>query len=233
VAGFVVALLFLTASLTAQQPLSREGSQSSGQSFAISEQGTLLELFDANGKSCFDKISADGFAVSYEVRGKTMAVSAIGTKSKGLQVGKLEMNGLSATATVMTKENRLEVTSNFLLDKNRQELIIERRIRNVSQDSLSLKTVRNYIASVLVSGGDSGGIRAGIYGPGSDCGGSGECTPPPCPARGCLPLIRGETNFILEWKEGIRLAAAAQRSHAGATRLQENEALIVIHVSLK
>lgn len=247
-AALVVVLLFLGGLGMAFGSLSRERAQPPGQSFAISEYGTLLDVFDANGKSRFGKIVGDGFDVSYKIRRKTAAASALGTTTSGLQRGSVESDGQSATSIVVTRDNALEITSYFILDENAKELIIARQFRNLSRKPMTLQVVWAHVGSNLATGSppESSSIRGSIYGPGSDCQMNHpagrdcpmcKCPPGPCPGRTCPPLpLPGEKgDIILAWKQGIKLGPRQQRAHAGAAALPlpENEAFIVIHVSLK
>ncbi|MEK6281814.1 MAG: hypothetical protein AABN95_15785 [Acidobacteriota bacterium] len=243
-AVLVFALLFLSGLVMAYGQLSRERPQPPGQSFAISEHGTLLELFDGSGKSRFGKIVGDGFEVRYKTPGQTVAASAIGSKRRGLQGAQVELNGQSATASAMTEDQTLEITSYFILDDNAKELTIGRKFRNVSLKPLTLEMVRAHVDQKLAVGGQPGSskpddvaqlpIKGSIYGPGSDCQGPmRKCSPEPCPGRTCASLFPGKSGVILEWKQRITLAPEQQKAPAGSTLLPANEAFIVIHMSLK
>src|SRR5437773_5702436 len=128
-AALVLALLFLSELVMAYGPLSRERPQPPGQSFAISEHGTLLDVFDANGKSRFGPIVSDGFDVSYKTQSRSVSASAIGTNINGLQFELGKSNGEPATAIVETSDKALEITSHFMLDESGKTVIIERRFR--------------------------------------------------------------------------------------------------------
>jgi hypothetical protein len=261
-AVLVLALLFLGEFVMAYTSLSGEQAQTSSQRFAISEHGTLLEVFDANGKSRFGKIVGDGFDVRYEIRGKTMAASAIGTKIAGLQRGQVKLDGQSATAIVKTSDSALEITSYFVLDESATRLIIGRRFRNVSSNPIFLQMVRDYVAPTLVVAGQPrsnhsvdfvqlalGRIRAGRTGglP-ADCYPIGECVPPPPPP--CLQItcplqdkfapahlltgLKGRPNEIaLRWQDRVALEPMPPMSgRCGATPLPPNESFILVHISL-
>ena len=237
VVELVLVLLFLSAFVTGQAPLAREEAQSFRQSFAISEQGTLLELFDTNGKSKFGKISHDGFDLTYETTGKKMAVSAIGTQSKGLQAGEVKSDGASAAVSVKTKDEALEITSYFTFDEKANELIIGRKIRNLSQQPVTLLKVRDYVASTLTGGKVAGNINLPKSDT-TDCYPNGvlrKCVPPPCPGRTCPSEIKATNYLALEWKEIVKLAPLLQALHGNTIGLElpENEAYIIVHVRLK
>jgi hypothetical protein len=250
------ALLFLIGLGMVHGSLSREGAQLPGQSFAISEHGTLLDLFEANGKSRFDKPVNEGFEVQYEIATKTVSASAIGTETKGLQAnpGKPKLNGQSATAIVKTEDGALEITSYFILDEKAKELIIGRKFRNISTNPILLQTVRDHVAPTVVTGGQPQ-VTAGLLFPGKDCsvgqapgkvicshckcGPSGPCTTgiicPPFNNFVPAQWLEGKGDVVLQWPDGVKLAPLQQKSGTGAAAgpLPGNEAFIVAHVSLK
>src|ERR1700686_1496379 len=137
-AALVLALLLLSALAMTYGPLFRKRAQRSGQSLSISEQGTLRDLFDANGKSRFGPIVSDGFDVSYRTQSRSVSASAIGTNINGLQFEFGKPNGDPARAIVETSDKALEITSHFMLDESGKTLIIERRFRNVSKNKITL-----------------------------------------------------------------------------------------------
>lgn len=182
-----LALLFVTGSTINGRSLSRRHPQMSKQSFAAGKYGTLAEIFDANGKSRFGKLTNNGFQISYEYKGKTTSVSAAATdKVNGLLPGKVTTDGQSATVTVTTSDHALEITTYFVLDEKTQKLIIQRKFRNISGSPLTLKTVREVIDPALVETGnipaDKLADKFTASRPTDDCQ-AADCPkgPPPCP----------------------------------------------------
>ena len=253
-AALVVALLFLSGLVMANGPLSRKQARPSGQSFAISEYGTLLEVFDANGKSRFGKLGGDGFQLSYQAHGKAASVSAVGAKdSKGLQAGQVKADGQSATVTVTTGDKALEISNYFILDEKAKMLIIGRKFRNISAGTVSLLMMREYVDAKLVVGGQPqstqpnlvqlalGRIKAGNRV--ADCQ-PGDCPPgPPL----CIQVVcRGLNNYTppqlitgaggrpneitLQWKDSTTLVS---QSPGGADTRPTNEVLLIIQVAIQ
>ena len=121
-----------------------------GKSHASREHDALLKLLTTNGKRPFDKLVNNGFKVSYKIRGKAVTASVIGNKLSYLRTKKIERDGLSAMVTEVTKDGALEITTYFFLDEAKQKLTIDRRIRNTSPETVSLKTMREYVDPKLV-----------------------------------------------------------------------------------
>jgi hypothetical protein len=100
------------------------------QSFTISKYGTLEEVFNANGNSKFGKLKLEGYSVSYKFPGqKTKTVSAFGTTAVSLLPGQVTIDGQSASVTVTTDDQALEITSSFTLDLEREHLRIRRSVK--------------------------------------------------------------------------------------------------------
>ena len=233
-AALALAMLFLSGLVLAWGWSSRERVQPADQSFTISEHGTLLEVFDANGKSRFGKLARDGFSVTYEIQGKqvkNVTAFAIGTKQTGLQAGQVKQDGQSASVTVTSSDKALEIISYFILDESAKQMIIGRVFRNVSDKPIILKTVQDTVDPTLVVGGGSPSrksddlvrtvlatVKAGFLGPLLECGGGGpprcpfpplcDCDPPPL----CYPptvRCQGLNNFI-----GLNLLGGSRSSLA-------------------
>lgn len=233
-AALVLGLLFLSGLGMVCGSLSCGRVQPQGQSFVISEYGTLLEVFDANGKSRFGKLAADGFQISYQAHGNNASVSAIGAKgAQGLVGGQPHYDRQSATVTVTTVDKALEITSNFVLNEEAKTLTIVRRLRNISADTINLQIMSEYVDQKLVAEGQPlvkqpsmvqlalGRIRAG-QGPDIDCT-TRFCVPPPppppcenppCPnvnkyvAAQLITEATGRGDQItLRWKDGTTLGS--------------------------
>jgi hypothetical protein len=116
-----------------------------------------MEVFDANGQSRFGKL-VDGYSVSYKKRGTTKTVSAMGATSViGLRPGQVTLDGQSASVTVTTDDEALEITSSFTLDMQSKSLIIRRSVKNISGQSLTLmRTEQNLDPKVLGVGSKLG-----------------------------------------------------------------------------
>lgn len=159
----LLALLFGTVLMITGGSLSYGQSQLPSQSFAVSKYGTLLEIFDANGKSRFGKLTNNGFQVSYRSKGKTKSISAVGEKTAaGLVEGEVKVDGQSATVTATTSDHALEITTYFILDEKTKKLIIQRKFRNISAGSLSLNKVREFVDVALVITGETGSTQSEV-----------------------------------------------------------------------
>jgi hypothetical protein len=120
--------------------------------FAISPYGTLLGVFDANGTSRFGNLAFDGFWVRYIANGTLRSALAVGSTTHiRLRPGQVDSDGRSATVTVRTADNRLEITSQFSLDDDGKTLIIRRRFRNISSGNLMSFVSRQYVDGKLIS----------------------------------------------------------------------------------
>lgn len=198
------ALFFCTGLIIASGSVSHGQTYRAHQSFAVSEYGTLLEVFDANGKSRFGKLANNGFELSYESKCKTASVSVVGKgKVVGLLPGRVKLDGHYATVTATTSDYALEITTYFALEAKTGRLIIRRKFRNLLSVPLTLKTLREFVDPSLVITGENENIGSQVYGqkiqsidklaklfrskvkgalPIGDCQ-TGECVdpPPPCP----------------------------------------------------
>jgi hypothetical protein len=173
--------------------------------------------------------------MTYETAGKKTAVSAMGTKISGLREGVVKSDGRSATVSVKTEDDALEITSYFTFNEKANELIIARRIRNISPQHVTLVKIRDYVASTLKAGKVAASIKLSQSGPGSGCDDLLTCPPSPCPGRQCPTQIKGRNYLTLEWKETIKLAPSPQASHPStlALAVPENEVYIIVHVRLR
>jgi len=147
----IVLTLFVGSVLVTTGSSASKSTVPAAQVFAISKNGTLLEVFDSNGKNRFGRLVRDGFQVTYESPGKRTTVSALGAEeAKGLQSGQVKVDEKSATVTVMTSDQALEITSYFTLDEKENRLIILRRFRNVSPRTVTVRMMRDYIDPALL-----------------------------------------------------------------------------------
>ena len=176
------------------------GSVSRGQTarrverLSVSKYGTLLEISDANGKSRFGKLSGEGFQISYEVKGKTTSVSAVGDGEQvNLTAGNVKTGREATTVTTKSSDQALEITTYYFVNKKMNRLIIQRKFKNISKEPVVVKAMSEYIDPALVTGvqrdlqetGDkllavlTSKLKAAV---GGDCE-PGECPedPPPCP----------------------------------------------------
>jgi hypothetical protein len=150
----ILALLFLSGFVMAYRPLPRKRTRPAGQSLAISNYGTLLGVFDANGKSRFGQLKSGGFQIRYKYHRRTVSLSAIGAEDvKRLQRGKPNIEGHSATITVTTADKALEIASHFVVDETAKTITIVRSFRNISTDPISLQMMTEYVDQKLFVGG--------------------------------------------------------------------------------
>jgi len=119
---------------------------------AVSKHGTLMEIFDANGKSRFGKLRGEGFQLSYEFQGKTTSVSALGDEVVGLGVRDVKSDGQSTTVTTMTSDHALEITTYFYVNEKADKLIIQRKFKNVSKEPVAVKAMVEYVDPAFVIG---------------------------------------------------------------------------------
>lgn len=195
----------------------------------IGPYGNLVGLTDAQGKDVLSQIRA-GFEITYRVKNpegdsKDRLVYAIGDQpTQGLTIRSKKSTNSSMVVT--TEDKVLEITSQFTFDEKTLELIIDRRVRNMSDATVDLRMVREHLDPRLVVGGQNkqpnsaqlalGRIKAGRRDPSTDdCERTGKCTPPPppclqifCPGvDGYIPsqLIAAESRgnqITLQWKGG-------------------------------
>jgi len=131
------------------------GSLSRGQSkpkLSVSKHGTLLEIFDGNGKSRFGKLRGEGFQLSYEFQGKTASVSALGDKVEGLGARGVKTDRQSTTVTTTTSDQALEITTYFFVNEKTDKLIIQRKFKNISKEPVVVKTMLEYVDPAFVIG---------------------------------------------------------------------------------
>ncbi|HSE18702.1 MAG TPA: hypothetical protein VLB46_16720 [Pyrinomonadaceae bacterium] len=172
-----IAVFFATALIITGESLSH--AQQNTQSFAVSKYGTLLDVFDANGKSRFGKLAGNGFEISYVSKGKLISVSS--ENAKGLLPGEVRTEGQSATVIATTSDHALEITTNFVLDEKSNQLIIQRKLRNISGGPLTVKAMREFVEPAFVDTAKAADrLTANL--PTDDCQ-AADCPkgPPPCP----------------------------------------------------
>lgn len=188
------------------ESVSRGHSPLPDKSLNVSKYGTLLEIYNANGKSRFGKLAGEGFQLSYEIQGKTNTVSAVGdAEAVGLIAIGVKTDGRSATVINRTSDQALEITTYFHVNEKTNRFIIQRRFRNISKEPVAVKTMLEYIDPALVIDVGSnlkeigekavavlrGKLKAAIN---EDCQ-PGECPedPPPCPLP-CGARIRFDVD---------------------------------------
>jgi hypothetical protein len=131
------------------------GSLSRGQpkqKLSVSKHGTLLEIFDGNGKSRLGKFRGEGFQLSYEFQGKTTSVSALGDEVVGLGVRDVKTDRQSTTVTTTTSDHALEITTYFFVNEKTDKLIIQRKFKNISKEPVVVKTMLEYVDPAFVIG---------------------------------------------------------------------------------
>ncbi len=131
------------------------GSLSHGQpkpKLAVSKHGTLLEIFDANGKSRFGKLRGEGFQLSYEFQGKTTSISALADEVVGLGVRNVKSDRQSTTVTTTTSDQALEITTYFFVNEKTDKLMIQRKFKNISKEPVVVKTMVEYVDPAFVIG---------------------------------------------------------------------------------
>lgn len=125
-----------------------------GERILITEHGTLINLFGANGKSLYGKLDHDGFSVRYLAGGKEISVSAMGSrKPNGLVPGKVKLDGKFASVTVTTKDKLLGITSYFKLDTTGTKLTIYRVYKNLSSQKLVILGRKQHLDRKLLGKG--------------------------------------------------------------------------------
>jgi hypothetical protein len=209
---------------------------------AVSKYGTLLEIFDAKGKSRFGKLTGHGFQLSYEFQGKTKTVSAVGNaKAMGLVAGEVKTDGKSTIVTNTTSDRALEITTYFFVNKKTNRLSIQRKFRNISKKPVVVKSMLEYVDPALVAGAGQnlketgkelvGELRNAV----SAAMVTGDCQPecpddpPPCPIQ-CPNKIKFDlsrmtirTNPVIDRPASLILpadAAALTMEPAGNTNNQ-------------
>ena len=163
------------------------------QKLNVSKHGTLLEIFDGNGKSRFGKVKSEGFQLSYELQGKTTSVLALGDRMSGLSVRDVKTGQKSTTITTITSDHALEITTYFFVNEKTDKLMIQRKFKNISKQPVVVKTMFEYVdpAFVIAPGRklkESGDkllavmrdVMRGVVNLG-DCGPECPDEPPPCP----------------------------------------------------
>lgn len=124
-----------------------------GKSLNVSKYGTLLEILDANGKSRFGKLGGEGFQLSYDYKGKTTSVTAVGdAEVEGLAPGEVKPGRQSTTVVTRTNDQALEITTYFFVNEKTNKLMIQRKFKNISKDPVVVKTMLEYVDPALVAG---------------------------------------------------------------------------------
>ena len=162
------------------------------QKLNVSKHGTLLEIFDGNGKSRFGKLKSEGFQLSYELQGKTTSVLALGDRMSGLSIRDVKTGQKSTTITTITSDHALEITTYFFVNEKTDKLMIQRKFKNISKQPVVVKTMLEYVDPAFVIGvgrnlketGEK--LRAMVRDKMSstmlgDCGPECPDEPPPCP----------------------------------------------------
>lgn len=216
----------------------------------VSKEGTLTELFDINGNS-LGKVAGDGFKLTYWTLSRLKSASASETRIDRLkslsESPTLKEN--TATAVVQTDDRVLEITSSFTWNREDGELIIMRKFKNISKDSVRLQTIWNQVDTKLLFGDRdnhsfdlarltssqpviTAGLKEGSY----DCDISKCPLPPPCLRPPCPPLpvpdyfsaryTSSSKGAVLGWSEPITLAPQQKQKPGG-------EAFIIIRITGK
>lgn len=102
-------------------------------------------LTAVNGKQRFNKIVDNGFQIRYKVGEKTITAFVKGKKVSNLRVGKVKLDKQSAVVIAVTNDWKLEITTYFTLDERNQKLLIDRRIRNLSADTVEVQMMGQYV----------------------------------------------------------------------------------------
>lgn len=235
-----LALFFGTVLIITGESPSRAQSQPAYQSFAVSQYGTLLEVFDENGKSRFGKLANNGFELSYEFKGKTISVSAVGDgKAIGLLPGQVKLDGHSATVSATTSEKALEITSYFNLDEKTGKLIVRRKFKNLSAGPLTLKTLREIVDPLLVITDQQQSLsdqelaklvkdRFQAALPIDDCR-TADCPkgPPPCPVpcgwyevkQAQLSIKTNPLEISFKWLPGVKVESTFGKTPNGKSEV--------------
>jgi len=122
------------------------------QKLNVSKHGTLLEIFDGNGKSRLGKVKSEGFQLSYELQGKTTSVLALGDKMSGLSVRDVKTGRQSTTITTITSDHALEITTFFFVNEKTDKLMIQRKFKNISKQPVVVKSMLEYVDPAFVIG---------------------------------------------------------------------------------
>jgi len=149
-----IALIVGVGLITGVGSVSRAGTSLPAPSLTVSKYGTLLEILDANGKSRFGKLTGEGFQLSYEFKGKTISVGAVGdAEAVGLTAGDVKTTeGKSTIVTTTTSDHALEITTYFFVNKQTNRLSIQRQLKNISKEPVVVKTLLEYVDPALVIG---------------------------------------------------------------------------------
>jgi len=127
--------------------------QSYDKTLASNEYAASPKLSTANVKQRLDKIVDNGFQVTYEIKGKTITASAAGKTLTYVWSKKVKLNERSFKVKAVTKDRALEITTYFIFDEKEQKLIIDRRIRNISAETVNVHMISAYVDPKLVFGG--------------------------------------------------------------------------------
>lgn len=153
-----------------------------------------------------------GFQIRYEVAGKTSTAYTWGNKSGYLRTEKSKLDNGIIKVSAVTDDKALEIVTHFIFDEKKQRVIIDRKVRNISSETVNVQMLSAYVDLKLVSGSQNADakldleqnawkrIRAGhliykalkhrpdstIFDYFKECGG---CDPPPilCLTINCLP----------------------------------------------
>lgn len=98
-----------------------------------------------NGKQRLNKIVDNGFQIRYKVGEKTITAFVKGKKVSNLRIGKVKLDKQSAVVIAVTNDWKLEITTYFTLDEQKQKLLIDRRIRNLSADTVDVQMMGQYV----------------------------------------------------------------------------------------
>ena len=143
--------LFVAGLIISTGSLSRGQSPLPAKKIKVSKYGTLLEIFDAKGKSRFGKLTGEGFELTYDYKGKTTSVSAVGDKVVGLAAGDVKTNKQATTVITKTSDNALEITTYYFVNAKTDKLMIQRKFKNISKEPLVVKTIA-YLDPAFVTG---------------------------------------------------------------------------------
>ena len=102
-----------------------------------------------NGKKPFNKIVGEGFQIGYKIGDKTITAFAKGKKVSHLRSGKVKLDERTVVVIAVTDDRALEITTYFTLDEQRQKLIVDRRIRNISSGTVDIQMMGQYVDAKL------------------------------------------------------------------------------------
>jgi len=129
--------------------------QSYDKTLAHSSTAGSPKLSADGSKRLLDQITANGFKVRYKIRGKTTTASAVGNKLSYLRSTKVKQNAGAVVVRAVTNDRALEITTYFTLDEQRRKLMIDRRIRNTSAQTVKLQMVGEYVDPKAIFAGQS------------------------------------------------------------------------------